>query len=266
MVRFIQLSDLHIRSGEREENTNCRKVVQFLLTHYSNGQKPVILLTGDIVDDGKAVQYRNAVSLLRPLVQAGFSMFACPGNHDYGPWGSFYTEYSQAMFQEYILADLLQMREAQKPGIKMEDLYPQVHRVGEVVFIGLDSVVGNEDQFLHFASGEVGQEQRLRLASVLNDYRKYKKVVYFHHHPFHRLIGRQMDDADRVMGLLSNQADFVCFGHKHVAELWPARDDIDWIIAADKTTERNNRYKFQFCEATINGEDSWVSTVTFKRD
>ncbi len=39
------------------------------------------------------------VEILKPLVDEGFTMLACPGNHDFGYKGNVYTEKSQALFQ-----------------------------------------------------------------------------------------------------------------------------------------------------------------------
>ena len=142
----------------------------------------MVLITGDIVDDGKARQYNSAVKLLRPLVENGFKVLPTPGNHDYGPCGNIYTEESQAYFQKYMLSELIEYEPAGVPGTTMEDLFPMVTTVGEVVFIGLDSVVGKEDAAMHFASGEVGTEQRQKLIDILTDpeivFGKKKEVAH----------------------------------------------------------------------------------------
>lgn len=270
MVKFIQLSDLHIHGNEKEDNTNCRKIVDFILNKYSKIDKPIVLLTGDITDDGKKDQYENAVKILTPLVEDGFKILATPGNHDYGLYGNIYTEESQQHFQDYILGELINTPKAKKQGIKMEDLYPMVTIEEKVLFIGLDSVVGNEDECLHFASGEVGASQRKGLADILktNADSGKKVVVYFHHHPFYRNLLKkmvlEMDDAKEVLRILAGLADFVCFGHKHISDIWTAEHNIDWIMASGKTTERNDQYKFQYREVRIDGDNNEVSMITFK--
>ena len=234
-------------------------------------QRPVILLTGDIVDDGKLNQYKRAVDILSPLVEAKFKVMASPGNHDYGHYGIRYEEAAQDRFRKYILADLLNIPKAKKAGVTLPDLYPLKNTMGDVVFIGLDSVVGNKDEALQLASGEVGATQRELLAEMLQEIGSDKKVVvYFHHHPFYRnlfkRIALELDDAKEVMTLLSGRANLVCFGHKHVSHCWPDDWQIDWILASGKSTKRTKNYKFQFREVLINGEDSEVNLVTFKRD
>lgn len=271
MTRFIQLSDLHIHGRKKRENINCEKIVRFIVDHYTGpaAAKPVVLVTGDIVDDGKARQYRSAVKMLRPMVEAGFTVLPAPGNHDYGPCGNFYAEESQADFQKYMLAELIDHGPAREPGATMEDLFPMVTPVDDVVFIGLDSVVGNEDATLHFASGEVGAAQRARLIQILTNPAVVlgkRIVVYFHHHPFHRTVGLEMDDAREVLRILANKAHYVCFGHKHHSETWSAEYNIEWILAAGKTTDLNAQHQFQFREVAIHPQSSAVTMITFSPD
>jgi 3',5'-cyclic AMP phosphodiesterase CpdA len=275
MIKFIHLSDLHIHgSNMKEDNVNTVKIIDYIIARYADynkGEKPVVLITGDITDDGKKNQYKNAVKILGPLVNEGFEVLACPGNHDYGPAGNIYTEKSQQLFQDYILGELLNIKKAGDSSVTMEDLYPMQKSSEEVLFIGLDSVVGNEDELLHFASGEVGKPQRKKLTEILLDPSNTGKkiVVYFHHHPFYRHLFKkltlEMDDAKEVMRILSTRVDFACFGHKHESDIWTAEHGIDWILASGKTTQRNDLYKFQFREVTIDGDDNDVSMITFKK-
>jgi len=276
MTRFIQLSDLHIHgSNNKDDNVNAMKVIDYVINRYAadkKGQKPIVLITGDITDDGKKNQYRNAVKILRPLRDAGFKVLACPGNHDYGFAGNFYSEKSQRLFQESILGDLLEIKGAGAAGMTMEKLYPLETNSADARFIGVDSVVGNEQELLHFASGEVGEPQREKLAKLLSAPAPggKKTVVYFHHHPFYRNFWKklvlEMDDAAQVMRILADRVDFVCFGHKHASDIWTAEQGIDWICASGKTTDRNERYKFQFREMTIDGDDNAVSKIAFRKD
>jgi len=275
MVKFIHLSDLHIGKNKgKSNNENAAKVVAHICNKYEmNDEGLVILITGDIVDDGEEGQYKNAVEILRPLAQ-NFTLLACPGNHDYGPCGIFYTEKSQALFQKYILGELLNNTKAKIAGTKMEDLYPMDVVISNVLFVGIDSVVDNENEFAHFASGEVGSKQRNALANILktNSGTGRKVVVYFHHHPLHFREGikkpfMEMDDADKVLRILATQTDVVCFGHRHVSQALDSTQqdfDIEWILAAGKSNDRNRHGKFQYREIIIDGNDSSVSKISFR--
>ncbi len=237
MTKFIQLSDLHIRSKKSaHENIALDRIVRGLLEKHSN-QPPVVILTGDIVNDGKKSQYKRVIELLKPLVDAGFKLLACPGNHDYGPGGNIYTEKAQHNFQKFILRDLLNHSKADVPTNIMEKLYPLVYETSDAVFVGLDSVEALENSPLHFAAGKVGSEQLSTLKKDLNSIAPDKaRIVYFHHHPFYRATGLQMTDAQEVLQAMEGKVDMLCFGHKHVPEIWQGRQEIKWILAADKTT------------------------------
>jgi 3',5'-cyclic AMP phosphodiesterase CpdA len=266
MMTFIHLSDLHIHGDmKKEDNVNCRAIVRRIIRSYPGRSKPAILLTGDIVDDGKEDQYINAVKLLRPLVKKGFRLLPCPGNHDYGKFGLFYNHKSRQYFQVYILGRLLGMAKARNTQqTRLWDLYPMVTVLGDTAFIGLDSVVGNRDELVTFASGEVGESQRKQLNQALHKHRKKQRVVYLHHHPFMREFTMELDDAKQVMQILSGQTTFLSFGHKHASQIWFDRDHVDCVLASGKTTERSKNCKFQFREVVLDGDTNHVSMVSFK--
>ena len=268
MTTFIQLSDLHIHEDmKRDDNVNTKTVVAWIKDNYKGRNKPAVLITGDIADDGRVNQFKNAVTLLRPLVRAGFTVLPCPGNHDYGKWGMFYNSTSPRYFRRHILQDLLGV-----PGtrggakVPLRGLYPMVTTVGKTVFIGLDSVIGNKTELVSFASGEIGKRQLSKLDQILKlgKHKNKTKVVYLHHHPFVSNITMELDDARKLMRVLCGRVDFLCFGHKHVSNIWFDRDYIDCVFASRKTPEKNPNHKFQFRHVTINGDSSSVSMVSFK--
>ncbi|MCK5313418.1 MAG: metallophosphoesterase [Desulfobacteraceae bacterium] len=268
MAKFIHISDLHIhKDNDKEDNRNCRNMVRKIVSSYAV-KKPVVLISGDIVDDGHEEQYKNAVEILSPLVDKEFNVLAAPGNHDYGPLGNFYTEESQMFFQKYILGELLGHSEASQDGVTMEKLYPMTTSVDNTLFIGIDSVVGAEDELLHFASGEVGINQRNKLQDILHENRNSGKniVVYFHHHPFNRKFVMEMDDAKEVLRLLAGKIDILCFGHDHESEAYNDKHNIDWMLASGKSPKRNRNNKFQFREINIEEDGHSVAMVSFTSD
>lgn len=270
MVKFIQLSDLHIHgSMQTADNICAKKIVNYIANRYATKNKPVVLITGDIVDDGKKRQYKNAVNILRPLVEDGFKVLAVPGNHDHGKYGNIYQKKSRNYFRQYILGDLLSHPDAIEESRGYADLFPLEDVVKDILFIGVDSSIGNfNDELTHFASGEVGQEQREKISNIIRDskYSTKKKVIYFHHHPFIRDYTMEMDDAKKVMKLIAGNIDICCFGHRHKSETWSSENNIDWIVASGKSTKRNKSYKFQYREIILNGDNNDVSMVTFKAD
>ena len=82
-VRVIQLTDSHILAGagERMRGVDTRRsfeaVIDFALA--SGAVPDLLLLTGDLSQDGSAESYRY---LSRRLNASGFPVFYLPGNHD----------------------------------------------------------------------------------------------------------------------------------------------------------------------------------------
>ena len=266
ITSFVQLSDLHISSrNNADENTALRTIVEGLISEFSTVNKPTVLLTGDIVDDGTEDQYTNAVTILKPLKEAGFKLLACPGNHDYGPKGNIYTDNAQNRFQQFMLRDLLGRPEADTSTNIMENLYPVVDIIDDCFFLGIDTVVDAEDDFAHFAAGEVGVKQRESIKAILKQVPDNQPVIaYMHHHPFYRMVGMQMKDAQETMELLGSKTNVLLFGHKHVPEVWLDRANINWIIAADKTTriQATGMYHVNYVKV-YSQEDYSISTLKF---
>ncbi len=199
------------------------------------------------------------MKILTPLVEAEFQILPTPGNHDYGRWGMNYNQAAARRFQKYIHEELLGDDHENKP---IDEIYPKTRQVNGIVFIGLDSVYTNlVEEGITFATGEIGKKQRNALAKILLENPEQQKVVHFHHHPFMRNFTLEMEDATKVMGILAGRTTVLCFGHKHVSDLWEDHHDIDWILASGKTTEKNRRGRFQYREVGINGSTISVGKV-----
>jgi 3',5'-cyclic AMP phosphodiesterase CpdA len=256
---FIQLSDLHIHHNvESGENVALDNIVRGIVEKY-NSDDTAIIITGDIVDDGSREQYERVVPLLFPLVEKNFSILPCPGNHDYGPKGNIYTESAQNRFQQFILRELIGIPKADNDHNIMEEIYPLIHHNEEIVFIGLDTIASIEDGFMHFAAGKVGERQLDVLADFLSkDQNDRNVIVYMHHHPFCRALGLQMVDAPVLMNILKEKIDLLCFGHKHLPEIWLDSRGINWILAADKTTRLQSSEDFTFYHVEIKKKGSFV--------
>ena len=241
MKKFIHLSDLHIGANEKNlENQYLKVIIDHILQRYQNlKNKPVIMIKGDITNNGDKEEYIEAVKLLNRFKESGFILKIVPGNHDYGYCGNVYTKESQENFKKYILEDLLEL-ELVYTDEGLLNVYPIVEEVNGVVYIALDSVIDKDDELLHFASGEMGERQLKKLANILKGYIKTDKVrvAYFHHHPVERSLFLKMDDAQKVMGVLSDVVDFICFGHKHKEEeLDGSQYGVRHILACGKSTE-----------------------------
>lgn len=272
MTKLIHLSDLHIHTRNRRENAVCEKLVSFLLERYENEtESPVVLVTGDLVHGDitrkdYAAQYSKAKNLLSPL-KGTFKLLIAPGNHDYANNGLEFNRKAYDSFNRHILGELLERENADKADPEEHPMYPVVDKEEEhVVFIGLDSCIGNIHDPAQFAQGEVGEPQRTQLRDILLEYRHtdHKVVTYFHHHPFDRRFTMKMNDADQVMGLLENDTNIVCFGHKHQSDSWFYRNGIEWILASGKTTETDKYGLVHFREVVLDPRFTQVNMVTFK--
>lgn len=208
MLRFLHLSDLHVRSSPAN-NTELLKRLSFVRKNYPLHKK---IITGDVTDDGSWLQYTNAKKYLM------FNAYVCPGNHDYGYAGNFYGKKRARRFDRYITQTTAYMRLARKPVV-------DVVTEGEttVVLIGLDSNIRTRHIF-DFACGKIGYVQRCWLKRVLRKARRRYpgcvRIVYFHHHPFDRGFGTELKDAKKLMKIINNNCELVLFGHKHKAQLW----------------------------------------------
>lgn len=87
MTRILQISDLHVGRTETE-GRNLGSIVKYIVKRDWNGLKPIILITGDIVNDGKEEQFIFARKLLDDLYINNFTVLPISGNHDYGKNGN----------------------------------------------------------------------------------------------------------------------------------------------------------------------------------
>ena len=233
---IIHLSDFHIGSwmeyppAEAARN-NLKFIVQSLVDNFDVSPMPVIIITGDFVNDGTAKQFREARHILKPLYQAGFIVLPVPGNHDYGAGGNHIEKKRLGRFKEIFFG-------MSNPHFPLENVtYPFTKKINGHYFIGLNSVhaeAPNDHRWLN--NGELGIRQRAKLNGILNqlDARsdelkmKEKVIVYLHHHPFifphderrlaakkHDQIANYLTDGDELMELIAGRVDILLFGHNH---------------------------------------------------
>ncbi|WP_340083852.1 metallophosphoesterase [Siminovitchia sp. FSL H7-0308] len=89
-LSFIQLSDTHFRNhyindpleevfkGVKDPAENLIEVLQ----HINFGDIDFITITGDLVHDGSAEDYRGLKSIVEDQIPSDFPVFYCLGNHD----------------------------------------------------------------------------------------------------------------------------------------------------------------------------------------
>ena len=222
-MRILHISDLHIgKEGDGDRWKKAEKLVRKIRREWGNeNDKPLVLITGDIVDDGTEAEYIEARRILRPLRRAGFQLAPLPGNHDYGWNGAPALEKRFTLFTRYRL------------GIEGRVTYPDVpYADTDVTLITLNSMhaeTGFWDGLL--ADGELGPRQREDLDELITGLREERKkshriVVALHHHPFQfpddpplkkikERVGHRLKDGKKLMRLLSGRIDVLLFGHEH---------------------------------------------------
>lgn len=231
-MKFIHLSDLHIHS-HKNDNKEVRALLNAVATNYPKHQ---VIITGDIVDDGAIPQFEQAIALLEPFKGR---LFVCPGNHDFGTLGNFYSHERALRFDRFLAEHFNQ------GGTFKGDSTPVVNvlREGstEIMLIALDSNLETDHPF-DFACGEIGQSQLRALNTILseNTSATMVKVLFFHHHPF--IVNdpfMELKDAKELANIVYGRVDLILFGHKHEMNQWENRWKTSYILASDNSPGKN---------------------------
>jgi len=237
-MKFVHISDLHVgEHGTRD--ALVEKLIDKIVRHYARErEKPLVLITGDFVHDGKQEQFNQADKLLFKLHNAGFQMLMCPGNHDYGETGL--ADDFQARQRYTRFAMKLTTRKSD-PDSGVQNIrdgqwnYPIVNKYDNDYFIGLDTMQGvfRLSWYYRFwagftAAGWLGQSQLTKLESIMATIRRKNEnaniILYMHHHPFNfnfRFRVMQLHDRLRLHKIIKNKVSILLFGHNHVERrLW----------------------------------------------
>jgi len=253
-MKFIHLSDLHFHRHPGD-NEAALAVLNYVQEHYPDSR---LIITGDITDDGHPEQYENAYEALKPFMGR---IFICPGNHDFGAAGNFYSAERARRFDEYLSLPLNQ------GGTFTGDQTPVVHLVREkgteVMLIALDTNLETEHPF-DFACGQVGKKQRAALKTILDTTpTELPKIVFFHHHPFmHGNPFMELLDARALMRILYHRVDVVCFGHRHVSRMWHNLNGIPYVLAADNAPGKDFAREITVVGIEVSVADIPISELT----
>ncbi len=224
-MKLLHLSDLHIGKQETtdlNEEEEAKRLVEAIVEKWKNDpDKPIIIVTGDIVDDGAEEQFITAREILKPLRDNGFQPVYIPGNHDYGWNGAHATAKKFILFKKYLY------------GVDCRITYPDVPISNdEITVIALNSMkaeTGFWDGLL--ADGELGNKQLDELSDIIKSIREEKGTrhiiaVALHHHPFlfpddtffekiGEWFGHDLKDGDDLMKIISGRVNVLLFGHEH---------------------------------------------------
>lgn len=198
-MRLIHISDLHIRKDDKNNIVVKDKLSE---VYKMMENRDVLVITGDITDDGSAAQYENTYDLLHPFKGR---IAIVPGNHDFGRWGNFYNPDCVRRFaklKEKLCATTNYM-------LKVNDI-PK----GQIIL--LDSCL-RTGTITDFAQGKIGWWQRWRLKSKLDQMKKHNvmSVVIVHHNPFYTNFFCRLQDAKEFLDVVLGRANCVLIGHEH---------------------------------------------------
>jgi 3',5'-cyclic AMP phosphodiesterase CpdA len=229
MIKLLHISDLHIHGEVNDKrNIEVKKVLDCISTRYI---QHIILLTGDITDDGSERQYELAYSLLLPFK---YRLFVCPGNHDYGAAGNFYSKERADRFDDLCVT-------FKQGGTFINDETPVVNVIKnnglQAMLIALNSNIESESPF-DFACGQIGKTQLTALDAILHTTATDMiKILMFHHHPFIRNDPfMEMKDSKDLARVIYSRVNVVLFGHRHIMGSYNNRWNIPFMLASDKTT------------------------------
>jgi len=245
-MKIIHFSDLQYQANRKD---SISKFINKIIEHYAGvSEKPLIINTGDLVEDALKDEMTEHKVQLQKLANAGFEILICPGNHDQKKNG--YTpklnDANLTMFSN-IFSDLL----PQGKHLYSEDnnhllSWPLVHQYGSYFFVGLDSNEGMHNNYS--ACGKIERRQRLALNKALNDIEKVESnaviVVYLHHEPFEYPISTgvpgpydyqfmKLKKREKLLRILKGRVNVLLFGHNHRFERRKSREqkwEIDLVL------------------------------------
>lgn len=192
-MNIFHISDLHIRS-DNKHNFQVESKLHELGRHI--GPADLIVITGDITDDGSEVQYAQALKILTPFTGR---LIIVPGNHDYGPLGNFYEKACEKRFKTF--KNLLE--------------YPK-REFNSLRILCVDSCLRTASP-LDFARGKVGALARRAIKKFGIECKKkgFSSLVALHHTPFEEHWALGMIDKEEFLRVCEGYVDFVLVGHEH---------------------------------------------------
>jgi 3',5'-cyclic AMP phosphodiesterase CpdA len=173
----------------------CAEKLRTAIKEINAMHPDVILVTGDLTENGLISEFRMAAKELKPL--KADKMIYVSGNHDYRSTG-------YLLFREFFP-------------------FSQITETDEAIIAVLSSARPDRDD------GEVGNRQNLWLERTLEKYKDKPKIVAIHHHvvPVPDTGSDQIiivDAGDVLRSLVKAKANMVLGGHRHRPWRWKMED------------------------------------------
>jgi len=183
---IVQLSDLHVGSQFLPE------VFETVVKEVNELNPDVIVITGDLTNEGLIKEYEKCKSLLTQFNTK--KIISISGNHDYRNTG-------YLLFKKFFPFQAVN---------ELDD---------DVVLVTVGTARPDRNQ------GEVGYRQNLWLERTMKKYKDKVKIVAMHHHliPIPDTGSDQLtvvDAGDILRTILDTKVDVVLCGHKHRPWAW----------------------------------------------
>jgi 3',5'-cyclic-AMP phosphodiesterase len=234
MPFIAQISDLHVGSINFVEELLVNAIDDLNDIH-----PDVTIITGDITDNGYFLEFQKAVTYLDEIKSP---ILVVPGNHDARHVGD-------ECFEE-LIKNRYGILKDKKHGLKV---------------IGLDSSEPDLDY------GRVGRSQQNWMAQELMkaDKENLYKIIALHHHiiPVPK-TGRERnvlsDAGDILQTLMTENADLVLSGHKHMPHVWMMENST--FITAGTVSSLRLRGRELSSFNTINIEEEFIEIILNRAD
>ncbi|MFP3985683.1 MAG: metallophosphoesterase family protein [Candidatus Bathyarchaeia archaeon] len=182
---LVQISDIHCGSMFRKD------VFQNAVKEINAMCPDVVLVTGDLTEDGLMTEFQTAAKQLKRLKTE--KIIYVSGNHDYRSTG-------YLLFRQFFP-------------------FSQVTEINDAVIVVVSSARPDRDD------GEVGHRQNLWLENTLKKHKDKLKIVAIHHHivPVPDTGADQItvvDAGDILRSLTKSKVDLVLCGHRHRPWRW----------------------------------------------
>ena len=183
---IVQLSDLHVGSQFQPE------VFETIVKEVNELNPDVIVITGDLTNEGLMKEYEKCKSLLEQFKTK--KIISISGNHDYRNTG-------YLLFKKFFPFEAINELD------------------NDVVLVTVGTARPDRN------NGEVGYRQNLWLERTMKKYKDKIKIVAMHHHliPIPDTGSDQLtvvDAGDVLRTVLDTQVDVVLCGHKHRPWAW----------------------------------------------
>ncbi len=183
---IVQLSDLHVGSQFQP------KVFETIVKEVNELNPDVIVITGDLTNEGLMKEYEKCKSLLTQFNTK--KIISISGNHDYRNTG-------YLLFKKFFPFETIN---------ELDD---------DIVLVTVGTARPDRN------NGEVGYRQNLWLERTMKKYKDQIKIVAMHHHliPIPDTGSDQLtvvDAGDILRTILDTKVDVVLCGHKHRPWAW----------------------------------------------